>query len=88
MQNLPQTLREPISIRARLRVLPFCLAAIAGSHLFFMGADEGIRAIDQQAFDAQVEIAARAKQYAHGTRETTKAHEETTVWAALEKGSK
>ena len=88
----PKLSLSDLTLKARLRIIAVSLLAVAYSHTHFVGVDSGIHAIDQQAFDAQVEVAtqlkiarAEIKAETHNTHkvshETHKAHD--TVWAAL-----
>lgn len=44
-------------LKVKLILIAFCLAAVACSHSYFAGVDAGVRAVDDDAFNAYVGFA-------------------------------
>ncbi len=67
-------------LKTKIALLAFCLAAVAASSLYLKGVDDGIAAVDQEAFDSYVHFAKQMHVEIH--RPTR--HRDDTVWAAID----
>lgn len=64
--------------KAKLIIMAFCLCVVAGSHVYFKGVDDGIAAIDEQAFQAYTDLAKPVHEVHHKHAKAV----DSTVWAA------
>jgi hypothetical protein len=79
-------------LKAKLALLAFCLAAVAGSQLYLSDFDEGIASVDREAFDSYTHFAREMRsEQAHAEihRPTRRRVErDRTVWAVLNEEGK
>jgi hypothetical protein len=77
------SVRHPM-LKVKLVLFLFCLAAIAGSSIYFKGVNDGMAATDEEAFDAYVQVAKQMRPH-HKARPVENA---PTVWDVVDHPAK
>ena len=72
-------------LKAKLILFAFCLLAVAGSWLYFKGLDDGVAAVDQQAFDAYAHFAKPMQAAVHHAKaKPANPTKDTSVWSVVD----
>jgi hypothetical protein len=69
-------------LKVKLILFAFCLLVGGANHIYFMGVDAGIAAVDQQAFDAYAHFAKPMQHEVHLTKAKPAKHE--SIWSVVD----